>query len=91
LHDDFVLQQADFFAERVITEAGDAIADQVSTTFRIAVGRSPTLHEEQLSIDLVRRQRDRYASEKSETDAARMALAQLCKMLFNLNEFLYVK
>ena len=43
LHDDFVLQQADFFAERVITEAGDAIADQVSTTFRIAVGRSPHL------------------------------------------------
>ena len=91
LHDDFVLQQADYFAERVIAEAGNAVPKQVAAAFRIAVGRSPTEDEEQLSIGLVQRQRDRYESEKTESDASQMALAQLCRMLFNLNEFLYVK
>ncbi|MDG1897957.1 MAG: DUF1553 domain-containing protein [Fuerstiella sp.] len=91
LHDDFVLQQADYFAERVIADAGNAVPKQVAAAFRIAVGRSPTEDEEKLSIELVQRQRDRYEAQKPETDASRIALAQLCKMLFNLNEFLYVK
>jgi hypothetical protein len=91
LHDDFVLQQADYFAERVIAKAGNAVPNQVAEAFRIAVGRLPTEDEEELSIELVQRQRVRYEAQKPESDAARMALAQLCKMLFNLNEFLYVK
>ena len=91
LHDDFVLKQANYFAERLINEAPDSINDQVAAAFRIALGRSPTEDESALSIALVQRQSDRYGKEETKADASQMGLAQLCKMLFNLNEFLYVK
>ncbi len=42
MNDDFVLNQAQLFADRVKKEAGDDIAKQVDLAYRIALTRPPT-------------------------------------------------
>jgi len=93
LHDDFVLEQAGYFAERVAgSSAGDNPKDQVATAFRIAIGRQPTDEETRWCSGLIERQRKRYTKDGStKAEARHRALAQLCKVLFNTNEFLYVQ
>jgi hypothetical protein len=76
LNSPFMVQQADFLAERVWREAGreaDANA-QVTTLFRLAYGRVPTDAERGDSARFVRE----------------YGLSALCRVVLNANEFLYV-
>ena len=93
LHDDFVLEQAGYFAERVARSGTSGkLKDQVATAFQIAIGRRPTDEETRWCSELIERQRIRYTKgETTDAQARRQALAQLCKVLFNTNEFLYVQ
>jgi hypothetical protein len=70
-----VLFQARKFADRVSGEAGADPERQVARAFRLALGRAPTRDELDESVAFVR------------ADAE--GLAQLCHLLFNLNEFVY--
>jgi mono/diheme cytochrome c family protein len=70
-----VLFQAKKFAERVRAAAGDDRARQVTHAFHLALGRAPDRDEAATSVAFVR-------------DAAD-GLAELCHVLFNLNEFVY--
>ncbi len=75
LNDDFVLQQARYFADRIRHEAGaDDASAQVRRAFEIAFSRVPTADESRESIELI-----------SKTN-----LFYLCRMLLNANEFAYV-
>jgi hypothetical protein len=50
------------------------------------------MQEETSGLALVKRQVDRYAaSGASAEEASQKALANLCRMLWNSNEFLYVQ
>ncbi len=74
--------------------AGCSSSDQqqIETAFRIALGRSPDEEEMKWSVELLRRHVTRLLREKIPNDEAnRKALAHLCHMLFNTNEFLYVE
>jgi hypothetical protein len=75
LNSPFVLQQADFFAERLRREAGDDAAAQVRRGFQLAFQREPTAEEEKGALTLAREH----------------GLAALCRALLNANEFLYVE
>src|SRR5204863_8297510 len=46
LNGPFAVQQADFFAERVKREAGEARGAQVARAFRLAFGRVPSREEQ---------------------------------------------
>jgi hypothetical protein len=70
----FVLQQAEFFAERVRREAGGDAPAQVGRAFALAFGRAPDEVEKSASVELVRQ----------------YGLAALCRALFNANEFVYL-
>jgi mono/diheme cytochrome c family protein len=74
LNGSFMTQQADFFAERVLSETknGDT-APQVQHAFRLAFGRPPTIAEARGAVGLVRSH----------------GLNSLCRALLNANEFLY--
>ena len=73
-NNDFMLQQADDFANRVRRAAGSDVTEQVRQAFRFAFGREPTAQEIKLAAELIRRQN----------------LFVLCRSLFNANEFVYV-
>jgi hypothetical protein len=92
LNDAFVLEQADHFAARVAREAGGADAATIDRAFRLALAREPGPAEIDWSADLLARHQARYeASGVSGDEARHRALAHLCQMLLNTNEFLYVE
>jgi cytochrome c551/c552/cytochrome c553 len=73
LNGTFVVQQADFFAERVKREAGEKVEAQVARAFRLAFGRLPHAQEQKGAAELV----------------SKHGLVTLCRALLNANEFLY--
>jgi hypothetical protein len=92
LNDRVVVEQAEFFAERVARGAPASVDGQIDLAFRIALARPPNPQEVTWSSELLSRQADRYQSAGVEGESARRkALTQLCQMLFNTNEFLYVE
>jgi hypothetical protein len=74
LNDPFVLDQSERFAARLQKDAGDAPAEQVRRAFRLAFGRDPSADEAGAAEKLVKAR----------------GLAQLCRALFNANEFVFV-
>ena len=73
LNGKFLLQQADFFADRVRREAGSQPKAQVDRAFQLAFGRKPLEAERKAAQRLV----------------AKQGLPTLCRGLMNANEFLY--
>ena len=74
LNNPFMLQQSEYFAARVRRVAGITLSDQIDRAFRLALARSPTREEQQAAELLVKSQ----------------GLSQLCRMLLNSNEFVYI-
>ncbi len=70
----FVLDQSDAFAATLRRETDGAPANLVATAWRTALGRAPTLEEHETALAYLDRN----------------SLPQLCLMLLNMNEFLYV-
>src|SRR6185295_14524852 len=79
-------------AERVRQAAGADTARRVETAFRLALCRPSTTDEASASQEFLTRQTARYVEKgKLAADpAAEAALANLCQMLLNTNEFLYI-
>jgi hypothetical protein len=78
---DFVNRQAAKFAQRLAREAGDDPAKQITLAYRLALCRDPT--EQELTT-----MRAFLAQEAAATDR-QQALVQLCRVILNLNEFVY--
>ncbi|HEY1068461.1 MAG TPA: DUF1553 domain-containing protein, partial [Pirellulales bacterium] len=74
LNSPLAVEAAQAFAKRVASEAGDAPEDQVQRAFRIALQRDPTAAEAESCR--------RFLAERS--------LAELGRVLLNLNEFAYI-
>ena len=78
------------FAGCVLWEAGVEPRDQVSTVFRRAFCRPPTAVEQAAMATFLDQTRTRIIEESAGTDVAgREALRQMCRVIFNLNEFAY--
>ena len=91
LNGEFATSQAVEFARRLTTAEVDATR-RITLAFQLALSRPPTADEIDLSRELLEKQR-RRALEQPEAkadEADLQALAHLCHMLFNTNEFLYV-
>ncbi len=74
LNSPFAIQQAEFFAARLVKEAGLDAGTQVDRAFLLAFGRKPAAEEASASTSLVRDH----------------GLVVLCRALFNSNEFVTV-
>jgi hypothetical protein len=105
LNNEFVLEQARFFAQRVLDESGLSPRDQVRRAYQLALGRSPSTRELRWSIEFLARQTEGHTlsgrsnntesgwslmNVKKPSPASFLALADFCHVLFNMNEFLYV-
>lgn len=89
MNNEFVLEQARFFAERVTTEAGAEVNKQIARAFQIALHRKPSVKEQDWSLNFLKSQADGYSQRKHEHPEA-AALRDFCHAIINLNEFLYV-
>jgi cytochrome c553 len=89
MNNEFVLEQAKLFAERVTTEAGTDAGRQIARAFQIALHRQPSAKEQTWSLNFLKSQTDGYTERKHERPSA-AALRDFCHALMNLNEFLYV-
>jgi hypothetical protein len=87
LNNDFVVQQSRAFAERVWKSAGPEQQAQVRTVFRLALSREPSAKELNDNIAFLNRQ---MAAQAKSASPALEALTDLCDIVINLNEFLYI-
>ncbi|WP_437227329.1 PSD1 and planctomycete cytochrome C domain-containing protein [Planctomicrobium sp. SH661] len=78
------------FAVRVEREAGEDSKKQITHAFVLAYCRTPTEKETEAGLQFLVSQRHRFAESK-ESPPARMALAELCKVLMASNEFLQLQ
>lgn len=91
MNDKEVLTQAGYFADRVLADtSGDRTS--IERAFRYALGRTPDKSETTTLSGLMQRERERFTKSGAAADAAtRDALASVCHVLLNANEFLYVE
>jgi hypothetical protein len=101
LNGKFAIDQSEIFARRVAQYAGENPSRRIVYAFRIAFGRAPSAEETTLAETLLREQAEHYrtdrkaerpsdqAPNKKAIAPADAALANLCQMLLNTNEFLY--
>ena len=75
MNNEFVLNQARLFAERVEREAPGDLDRQIELAYRIALTRPPTADEARIARDL----------------ATGQSLVDLTHVILNLNEFLYLR
>ena len=89
MNNEFVLQQAGFFAERVAAEAGTDPRKQIASAFKLALNRQPNEKETAWAVEFLQKQTAGYAERKNEKPEA-AALRDFCHAIFNLSEFLYL-
>jgi hypothetical protein len=92
LNDPVVVEQAAALAERVKGEAKSM--DQmkhIETAFQLALSREPSAAERQACSELLQKQTAHFIAEKQTAEqTAHQALTQLCHMLLNTSEFIYI-
>jgi hypothetical protein len=84
----FVLEQSRHLADRLVREAGDDADRQILHAYRLALARPPSDRELQTMRAFLRDEEARNAADQG-NKGRRSALAQLCRVIFNLNEFVY--
>jgi hypothetical protein len=82
----FVLDQAKYFATRVLA-IGGAPGAMVQNAYALALGREPRENELAQGVAFLERQTQRYAGSENPFETA---LADYCQALFSLNEFVYI-
>ena len=92
----FVNEQAAQFAARLEREAPDDRSSQIDRAYQLAFSRVPTAAERGTALDFVQQETARLMEESTsasqplgEAAARHQALVQLCRVIFNMNEFVY--
>jgi hypothetical protein len=78
---------AQAFADRVLAEAGEIRTKQIERAYWLALSRPPVVGESEAFEKLMT---DNLALYKDRQNAPREALVEVCRVLLNLNEFVYV-
>ena len=89
MNSEFVTLQSKRFAERLRKEAGSDRSLRIRRAYRVALSRDPSPEEFERTVEFVGSQEDYHAGRAVE-DPNLEALTDLCSVLLNLNEFVYV-
>jgi hypothetical protein len=90
LNNELVLGWSRSLAGRVANDAGLTPEAQVDRAWRFAYSRPATVEERRNAVEFLNRQRRMLEQRMPAWEAGNVALADLCHMLVNSNEFLYV-
>ena len=90
LNDSFILEQAGYIADRL--DKARELPEKIDSVFQLVLSRKPSAKEAAWSKELVERQTAAYlAAGTLREEAPRQGLMELCRMLLNTNEFLYLE
>jgi hypothetical protein len=84
LNSQFMHEQAETFAERLVREAGEKPEDLAYLALRLATAREPTPDEIRDNVAFLRELRDEFDQTNQKS------LQLFCLMVLNLNEFVYL-
>jgi hypothetical protein len=93
LNDQFVRKVAFDFADRLLKDAGDDLAQCVNRAYLLALARAPSDAEQVAALAFVEvqiQERTKRAAQVAAQEIRRQALADLCQTMFSLNEFFYI-
>ena len=91
MNDDFVVENARAFAQRVAGLSGGTPEEAIETAYLLALSRPPSSEEARIARAHLARQNDLYLKANAEpAHAEKKALESLCHLLFLTNEFLYI-
>jgi hypothetical protein len=90
LNNEFILIQAEHFAQRVFRQAGPIFDEQVKIMYRIALSREPSAQELASNVAFLKNQRDRAAT-ALDPKPELSALTDFAHVVLNLNEFAYIQ
>lgn len=89
---EFVMQQASHLIRRLEADAGSELNAQIDLAWTLALCRLPTDVERQAMAQFVADEIDQLRSQRPDAPEAELQLSartQLCRVLLNLNEFVY--
>ena len=93
---EFVNQQAHHFAARLVKESGNEPRQQIDLAWRFALCRPPKKTETNAMLEFRQREAKEFLADAanenrsfSDAEAQRAALEQMCRVILNLNEFVY--
>jgi hypothetical protein len=93
---DFVNRQARHLARRLVEEAGAEPGRQIERAYLLALCRPPTQKERQVLVQFLMKETEGQIRESAEKGtplppavARQRALEQMCRVILNLNEFVY--
>ena len=89
LNNEFVLLQAKYFANRVAERAGDDAKARIAAAYEIALSRPPSPKELDMNLSFLASQ-TRYHEGRHEVMPDLVALVDLCDVVLNLSEFVYI-
>ena len=89
LNNPFLVRQANLFAQRVAETRGPDDQSQIRGAYEIALSREPSDRELQANLGFLSERRARHAARGS-NEPALDALVDLCSVIVNLNEFVYL-
>ncbi|WP_254507936.1 PSD1 and planctomycete cytochrome C domain-containing protein [Anatilimnocola floriformis] len=92
MNDEFTQEQARWFARRVLSSVKEGSADdQARVALRFALSRDPSATRIAEAADFLQAQKSDYQnSGRQAAEATEAAVADLCHVLLNCNELLYV-
>ena len=92
LNDDFVIENARHFAQRLLQQTESDIQAPIRSAFRIALARTPNDDEIVACTAQLASQRKLYLDAGlSQDESNQQALVELCHTLLNTSEFLYAE
>ena len=97
LNDTFIDDQSTAFALRLLEEAPGSDEARVQLAYRLTLNRAPRIEEQSIALNYMAWQSHAWSEQQAtegqattSEDTKLFALKAFCKMLYNLNEFLYV-
>jgi len=89
MNDPFVVQQAQVWAKRLLTEVEDPAA-RVERMYRLAFARAPRPEEQAAALDFLAQQGGELGVSPQQAMNDAQAWADLCHVMFNVKEFVFV-
>ena len=87
MNDPFVVQGAERWAERALTEGGARTADRIAWLYETAFAREPTEDETAAAIDFLQAQSLKRGGSSEDPQV----WADLCHVLINVKEFIFIE
>jgi hypothetical protein len=91
MNDPFVVEEAKRWAAALLAVGDDSVRDRIDRAFRIALARPPTRIEVDAAVAFLRSQGARRGLSHDAAERDDACWADLCHVLFNLKEFIFVR